>query len=120
MSRKDGSEVGGDGSSRFLAEIHGWKHHIVPTRWAITPFISGWNNPIETRLFSAIYRPPHVKLQIFDEVMHAMNAWKDEARVQHFACLALSNFAHDDSNKVAIGILIRKKQSDKYEIRMDG
>lgn len=37
--------------------------------------------------------------------MHAMNAWKDEARVQHFACLALSNFAHDDSNKVAIGIL---------------
>ena len=35
--------------------------------------------------------------------MHAMNAWKDEARVQHFACLALSNFAHDDSNKVAIG-----------------
>jgi hypothetical protein len=35
--------------------------------------------------------------------MHAMNAWKDEARVQHFACLALSNFAHDDTNKVAIG-----------------
>ena len=32
-----------------------------------------------------------------------MNAWKDEARVQHFACLALSNFAHEDSNKVAIG-----------------
>ena len=24
----------------------------------------------------------------------------DEPRVQHFACLALSNFAHDDANKV--------------------
>ena len=42
------------------------------------------------------------------EVMNAMNAWKDEARVQHFACLALSNFAHEDSNKVAIGALVAR------------
>lgn len=35
--------------------------------------------------------------------MYGMTTWPDEPRVQHFACLALSNFAHDDANKVAIG-----------------
>lgn len=48
-----------------------------------------------------------------------MNAWKDEARVQHFACLALSNFAHDDSNKVAIGILGQFSNFDNFW-RLDG
>eukprot|EP00913_Durusdinium_trenchii_P009817 g9217.t1 len=45
-----------------------------------------------------------LKAGAIDMVMNAMNAWKDEARVQHFACLALSNFAHDDANKVAIDL----------------
>merc|ERR1719375_3120478 len=38
-----------------------------------------------------------------DMVVYAMTNWPDEARVQHFACLACSNFAHDDNNKVQIG-----------------
>ena len=50
----------------------------------------------------------HACPRVTRKVMNAMNAWKDEARVQHFACLALSNFAHDDASKVAIGVSDRR------------
>ena len=66
----------------------------------------GPKSPVTSSLISSYSGVSHTPSEKnTHEVMHAMNAWKDEARVQHFACLALSNFAHDDSNKVAIGIL---------------